>query len=261
MRKSDTFRVAVLLLLIAPLVSLAAETTGLEVMENVYNRPVGPSMSAELVMTITNSRGATRERSIVQYSLEGTDSDKKIMFFTAPADVRDTSFMTWSWEDGRDDDQWIYLPALRRVKRISSDSKNDSFMGSDFTYDDLGERHPSEDRHTILREETLDGKAAYVVESIPVSPGDAFSRTVTWINKENWVGLKKEYYDGKNKLFKTLTIDSYEKIDGYWVVTDMTMKDLGRESSTRIAMNDVSFSVDLEEDFFTERQMKLGVRR
>ncbi len=261
MRKSDTFMIAIMLFLTAPLVGLAAETTGLEVMENVYNRTVGPRMSAELVMTITNSRGATRERSIVQYSLEGAESDKKIMFFTAPADVRDTSFMTWSWDDGRDDDQWIYLPALRRVKRISSDSKNDSFMGSDFTYDDLGERHPSEDRHTIIREETVDGKAAYVVESIPVSPGDAFSRTVTWINKENWVGLKKEYYDGKNRLFKTLIIDNYEKIEGYWVVTDMTMKDLDRESSTRLAMNDVSFSVDLEEDFFSERQMKIGLRR
>jgi outer membrane lipoprotein-sorting protein len=169
--------------------------------------------------------------------------------------------MTWSWEDGRDDDQWIFLPALRRVKRIASDSKNDSFMGSDFTYDDLGERHPSEDRHRLLREETVNGEECYVVENIPLGSDDAYTKTISWISKEKWIGMKREYYDGKSKVYKELGIGAFEEIDGYWVITDMTMKDLGRKSSTRIEMNDVSFSVELDDDFFTERQMKIGPRR
>ena len=143
MKKIQTIsKIALLLAFIAAAGTLSAQISGQEVMENMYNRPTGEAMSANLVMTITNSRGATRERSILQYSLDSGDVERKVMFFTAPADVRDTSFMTWSWDDGRDDDQWIFLPALKRVKRIASDSKDDSFMGSDFTYDDLGERHP-----------------------------------------------------------------------------------------------------------------------
>jgi outer membrane lipoprotein-sorting protein len=261
MKEKFTKLLTVCVLSVIGLTGLFSQTSGLEVMENVYNRPVGEAMSAELVMTITNSRGATRERSIGQYSLDAGESDKKIMFFTAPADVRDTSFMTWSWDDGRDDDQWIYLPALRRVKRISSDSKNDSFMGSDFTYDDLGDRHPSEDSHRIIGEETLMGEGCYVIESIPVGKGDAFTKTVSWIVKEKWIGLKKDYYDRRDTVYKTLSIEEFEKIDGYWVVTNMLMEDNDRGSSTRIEMNDVSFNVSLEEDFFSERQMRLGPRR
>lgn len=241
--------------------SVFAEPSGLEVMENVYYRESGDDMTADLDMILTNSRGATRERSIKQYSLDTGEVEKKLMFFLSPADVRDTSFMSWSYNDGRDDDQWIYLPALRRVKRISSDSKNDRFMGSDFTYDDLGERHPSEDSHTILREETVDGEPCYLVESVPKGDDDPFSKTLSWIAKEKWVGLKKEYYDEEGNEYKTLRIDEYKKIDGYWIITDMTMKDLEREHSTRLEMEDVSFDNGLSGSFFSERQMKRGPRR
>lgn len=240
---------------------LYATPTGLEVMENVYNRPTGDDMTADLVMILTNSRGATRERSITQFSLNGEEMDLKMMFFLSPADVRDTSFMSWSYDDGRNDDQWIYLPALRRVKRISSDSKNDSFMGSDFTYDDLGERHPSEDRHSILRQENFKGEQCYVIESIPKGDDDEFSKTVSWIVKDKWIGLQKEFYEDSGKVYKTLTIDSFSRIDGFWVITDMTMKDLDRDHSTRLQMDNVSFGNDLSESFFTERQMKMGPRR
>ncbi len=260
-KHTSTIFIILSLLLIAAVSSGLFAETGLEVMQNVNNRPVGENMSAELVMTITNSRGAARERSIAQYSRDFGESEKKVMFFTAPADVRDTSFMTWSWDDGRDDDQWIYLPALRRVKRISSDSKNDSFMGSDFTYDDLGERHPSEDSHRIIGEETIDGNDCFIIESTPVTGSDAFSKTISWIIRGKWIGLKKEFYDRNGNVYKELSIDAFEKIDGYWIVTDMTMTDSGRGSSTRIQMNDVRFSISLSDSFFTERQMKMGPGR
>ena len=106
------------------------------------------------------------------------------MFFQSPADVRNTSFMNWSYDKaGKDDDQWIYLPALKKVKRISSDSKSDYFMGSDFTYDDLGDRKLEDDTHKLLREEALDGIDYYVVESVPVDEDYMYSKTITWINK------------------------------------------------------------------------------
>jgi len=237
-----------------------AETTGIEVMKDVYYRPSGEDMEAELIMTLVNSRGSTRERTIKQFKLDTGKVEKKLMFFLAPADVRDTSFMSWSYDDDREDDQWIYLPALGRVKRITSDSKNDRFMGSDFTYDDLGERHPSEDTHTILREEKLEGESCYVVESVPVND-EPYSKTVHWIIKDKNIGLKKNYYDKDGNIYKRLIIDEFKKIDGYWVITDMTMADLARNHSTRLKMENVSFDNGLSESFFSERQMKRGPRR
>ena len=250
-----------LLLLVGVGGTLFGAPNGLEVMENVYYRPSGDDMTADLEMILTNSRGSTRERSITQYSIDTGDVDKKLMFFLAPADVKDTSFMSWSYDDARDDDQWIYLPALRRVKRISSDSKNDRFMGSDFTYDDLGERHPEEDRHTILREESYQGEPSYVIESVPVGDDDAFSKTVVWIAKDKWIGLKREYYNDKGEAYKVLNIDEFKKIDGYWVITDMLMEDLDRDHSTRLKMDNVKFDTGLTDSFFSERQMKRGPRR
>jgi outer membrane lipoprotein-sorting protein len=244
--------------------ALAAQTlTGMEVMEQVYTRPTGENMYAELTMTITNSRGSTRDRSISQYRIsdDAAGVEKKIMFFTAPADVRNTSFLSWSYADGRNDDQWMYLPALRRVKRIAAGNTTDSFMGSDFTYDDMGERHPSEDTHTILREESYRGSPCYVVESVPNDSSSLVSRTLSWVVKDEWIGLKKEYYDDSGKLVKTLNIDEAKKVDGYWVISDMTMTDLQKKSSTRIRMENVNFSRSLNGSLFTERQMKIGPPR
>ncbi len=129
---------------------LAEEPTGLELVEKVYYRPDGEDMQSRLTMALINSRGDKRVREIRQFMKDFDDVEKKVMFFESPADVRNTSFMNWSYTTvGEDDDQWIYLPALKKVKRISSDSKGDYFMGSDFTYDDLGDRHPSSDTHTV----------------------------------------------------------------------------------------------------------------
>ncbi len=236
--------------------ALSAQPRGRDIMENVYNRSTGEDMTAELNMILTNSRGSVRERSIAQYSRETGEGNQKIMFFLSPADVEDTSFMSWSYDDGSDDDQWIYLPALRRVKRISSKNKDDAFMGSDFTYDDLGERHPSEDNHRILREESYQGESCYVIESTPVSDEEPYSRTVSWIAKDKWIGIKKDFFDHRGDLYKTLQIDEYKQIDGYWVITDMIMEDLDREHSTRLEMGNITFNNNLSDDLFTERQMK-----
>ncbi|NCC90606.1 MAG: outer membrane lipoprotein-sorting protein, partial [Spirochaetia bacterium] len=143
--------ILMLLMLSIALSLSAAELDGTQVMWEVYNRDSGDTMSANLIMTITNARGSVRERSIAQYRQDLDGVESKLMFFLSPSDVRNTSFLSFSYEDGRNDDQYIYLPALKRVKRIASDSKNDSFMGSDFTYDDMGSRHPDLDRHTVLR--------------------------------------------------------------------------------------------------------------
>jgi len=266
-RRFVMIRRSVLFLLVAVLVSLPAlasaqtEPTALEVMQKVYNRPTGNDMKATLTMTLINSNGDERVREIKQYIKDFGDVEKKIMFFVRPADVRNTSFMNWSYDDpNRDDDQWIYLPALKRVKRISSDSKGDYFMGSDFTYDDLGDRKPEEDTHKILREETLNGEHCYVIESIPKDEDYMYSRTVTWIVKDKWIGLKKEFYDEDGDYLKTLEIKKYEKIKGYWIITETEMHNVQKNHTTRMTLSDVVIDSGIKDNMFTERMMKRGLK-
>lgn len=250
-----------LLLTLTTLTFAQEKITGLEIIKNVYNRPTGKDMQSDLTMTLINSQGDQRIRKIKQFSRDFGETEKKIMFFISPADVRNTSFMNWSYdEEGKDDDQWIYLPALKRVKRISSDSQSDYFMGSDFTYDDLGERRASEDSHKLLREETVNSENCYVVESIPKEEDYMYSRTVTWIIKDKWIGLKKEFYEEDGELLKILNVKKYEKISDYWIIVHTKMQNVQREHTTDMKLENVKLDVGISENKFTERMMRRGIR-
>jgi len=244
----------------AGILNAQQKITGLKIIENVYNRPAPNDQTGDLTMTLINSRGDTRVREIKQYVKDYGKVEKKIMFFISPADVRNTSFMNWSYDqEGKDDDQWIYLPALKKVKRISSDSKSDYFMGSDFTYDDLGDRQPSEDTHKLLREEEFNGEQCYVVESIPKEEDYMYSRTVTWIIKDKWIGLKKEFYDEDGDLLKTLTIKKYENIKGYWLITNSEMHNVQKDHKTIMELKNLKLDTSIPDRQFTERMMRRGL--
>jgi outer membrane lipoprotein-sorting protein len=232
---------------------------GRTIMEKVYNRPVGNDMTARLTMTLRNRHGEERVRQIRQFSSVQGSTEKKIMFFEVPADVRNTSFMSWSYDNGDDDDQWIYLPALRRVKRISSDSKSDYFMGSDFTYDDLGDRHPDKDYHRLVKKESLKGKDVYVVESTPKDENYMYSKTLSWVLKDESIGLKREFYDKHGKLLKTLTVNKYGKISGVWVVQESLMNNVQKGHQTVMHLDDVSINSGVPASRFSERMMQRGL--
>ena len=238
----------------------AQDLTGLDVIKNVYNRPTGNDMAGNLIMTIENSRGNQRVREIKQFVKSVKNGEKKIMFFLSPADVKNTSFMTWSYDEkGKSDDQWIYLPALKKVKRISSDSKGDYFMGSDFTYDDLGDRHPMDDTHTILREEVVNGEETIVIESVPKNEEYMYSRTVTWVIKDTWIGLKKEFYDEDDELLKILTVEGQKSFGDVIILTKVKMNNVQRNQFTIMEFSDVQIDTGIPNNKFTERMMKRGI--
>ncbi len=251
---------AVILILLSVSISAQSGLTGEQIVRNVYERDTPHDQSGQLIMTLENSRGDQRIREIDQYIKDFGDNEKKIMFFTSPADVRDTAFMNWSYDaDGQNDDQWIYLPALKRTKRISSSSSSDYFMGSDFTYDDLGGRSPSEDTHSLLREETFNGELCYVVESIPKEQDYMYSRTVTWIIKDKLIGLKKEFYDEDNDFLKTLIVKEYENIDGYWMIIESEMYNDQKNHKTLMEIDELKLDSGLQDRIFTERIMSRGL--
>ena len=248
------------LILIPAFIISGAELTGLQIVEKVYNRDTGKDSKGNLKMSLINSQGNERIRTIKQFIKDFGKVEKKIMFFMSPADVRNTSFVNWSYtEEGKDDDQWIYLPALKKIKRISSSSKSDYFMGSDFTYDDLGDRQPEADTHKLLREETLNGEQCYVVESVPKDEEYMYSRTVTWIIKDKWIGLKKEFYDEDEDLLKTLSVKKFEKINGLWIILHSEMVNVQKKHTTKMELSEVKINTGIPDRQFTERMMKRGL--
>jgi outer membrane lipoprotein-sorting protein len=257
MKKIKSIFIATLILL----ASLGANTplTGPQIIENTYNRPSADDQTAILTMTLTNKSGQTRVRKIQQFSKDMGDRDKSIMFFVSPADVKNTSFMNWSYDSDKSDDQWIYLPALKKVKRISSDSKSDYFMGSDFTYDDLGDRKINADVHTLLREEAVNDKNCYVIESISKDEDYMYSKTLTWIDKETFIGVKKEFYDEDEDLLKILKIKKVEKLNDLYIVTHSEMKNVQKNHSTTMILSNVKINTGLSEGKFTERMMTRGI--
>lgn len=258
--KKVKFATFLLLFAIAGTEISAQSLTAQKIIENVYYRPTGADGTSELSMHLIDSRNNERIRQIKQFSKDFGKEEKSVMFFMSPADVKNTSFMNWSYDDAsKDDDQWIYLPALKKTKRISSDSKDDSFMGSDFTYDDLGDRHPNEDNHKLLREETIDGKQCFVIESTPKDGDYMYSKTITWVIKDIWIGIKKEFYDEDADLLKVLTVKKYEKIKDYWVISNTEMKNIQDDHTTKMVLSNIQVDIGIDDNKFTERTMTRGL--
>ncbi|MCK5820408.1 MAG: outer membrane lipoprotein-sorting protein [Bacteroidales bacterium] len=237
----------------------AQDFTGKQIIEKVYNRSVGEDQTSDLAMTLTNRNGDQRIRKIKQFTKDMGDVEKRIMFFLSPADVKNTSFMSWTYDSDKSDDQWIYLPALKKTKRISSDSKSDYFMGSDFTYDDLGDRKLEDDTHKLLREETIDGKECYVVESVSNDEDYMYSKTMVWVNKSNFIGVKKEFFDEDEDLLKILTIKEVKEISGIWVITNSEMKNVQKNHKTSITLKNVQINSGISASKFSERMMTRGL--
>ncbi|MDX9957982.1 MAG: outer membrane lipoprotein-sorting protein [Spirochaetia bacterium] len=258
--KALNLTAALLLGLMAVVAAGAEEPTALSIMQAVYDRPQPADTSGLLTMTLIDAKGKERVRSLDQRLATFGGVEKKIMEFLSPADVKGTSFMNWSYdEEGRSDDQWIYLPALKRVKRISSDSKGDAFMGSDFTYDDLAERHPSRDTHTIIGTESLDGEACWIIESKAKDTSEVYSKTVSWISKDRLTGIKRDYYDRKGALLKTLTVQELKTIDGYLMITVTEMHTIRKNTRTRMVFDDLKLDTGITDDLFSERTLTRGL--
>ena len=257
--KKTGLKLMALAVLLTAYMGANAQLTGRQIVDKAYNLPKGEDQTSILTMTLVNKSGKQRVRKIKQFTKDLGNVEKSIMFFMTPADVKNTSFMNWSYDSDKSDDQWIYLPALKKVKRISSDSKSDYFMGSDFTYDDLGDRKLDADIHKLLREETVDGKKCYVVQSISKDEDYMYTKTITWINKSNFIGVKKEFYDEDEELLKVLNIKSFKKVSGFWVITHSEMKNVQNNHKTIIKLSDVNVNTGVPASKFTERMMTRGI--
>ena len=233
--------------------------TAKEIAYKVYNRKAPKNGESDMTMTLINKKGNKRVRYLHQFFIDLGSIEKQIMFFTAPADVKNTSFMNWTYDEAdKEDDQWLYLPALMKVKRISSSSKDNDFMGSDFTYEDMEKRSPERDNQILIGSENLNGESHWVIEATPKEEGQYAKRKV-WVSKSKSIPSKIEFYDEGNELLKVLTITETQLIKGYWVVVKQEMKNVQKNHKTVISLMNIKVESGITEEKFTQREMERGL--
>jgi hypothetical protein len=253
------------LLLVSAVVSFAqaVNLTGREIMVKVDTRDDGETRKSKMTITLINKAGDKRIRKVVSYQKDYGKDRKAIMVFESPGDVKGTGYLSWEYdEENKDDDRWLYLPALRKIRRIGGSSNSDYFMGTDFTYDDMGGRNVDEDEHTLLKEEKLDGYKCWVVQSIPheVDEGD-YTRKISWVRQDIFLVVKVEYFN-EYGLLKTYYAKEVVKIDGIWTSKQMVMVNKQEEHQTIMEMTDVKINVPLEDNLFKTSTLERGnIRR
>ena len=213
---------------------------------------------AEVKMTLVGSGGKERVRefTMLRLDLEDGGDQNYYTYFKSPSDVARTTFMVHKTDEGNDK-RWIYVPAVDLIRPISADDKNSSFVGSDFTYEDVSGRHWTEDTHTMRGEEELDGKAVWVIESVPKDEDyDGFALKVSYLDKETTLPLKEEYFNEDNEMIRIFTAVEVEEADGFITMTTRKMEDLEKGSHTIVDFSSIDYNVGLEKDIFTERYLK-----
>jgi hypothetical protein len=242
----------------------ANELTGTQIMEKVCERENGNDSSAKITFNIKYSEGKGRIRNTkwlwIDMDSKGGFSEKAMFFFLSPPDIKDTAFLSWNYEKyDKDDDQWIYLPALRKIRRIASSSRHDSFFGTEFSYADLNTREIDEDNHTLLRTELFKSIERYVIESIPKDEDDAYSKILSWVDPERWIILKAEYYNLKGEHLKTQLLE-WELIQDIWTAVNLVMENHLNGNKTIVTVKDVQYNAGFKEEMFHERTLKRGVQ-
>jgi hypothetical protein len=176
--------------------------------------------------------------------------------FDKPRDVQGTALLSFTHKEGPDD-QWLYLPALKRVKRIASDNKSGPFMGSEFAYEDIASQEIEKYTYKYLRDENLDGMEVFVFERYPVDKKSGYTRQIIWMDKEHYKERKIEFYDRKDSLLKTLVFaDFHQYRDQYWRAHDMHMENHQTGKSTRLLQNNYKFRSGLTDRDFDKSSLK-----
>ena len=236
----------------------SAQEKGLEIAmaANAYDKGF-TDFTADMVMTLKNKSGQTSTRLIRIRTLEVEgDGDKSLSIFDEPADVKGTKMLTYS--HGLDpDDQWLYLPALKKVKRISSRNKSGPFMGSTFAFEDLSSQEVEKYTYKYLRDEACGEMNCYVIERYPAYRFSGYTRQVAWIDTEGYRMVKVEYYDRKKSLLKTLNAGDFQQYLGhYWRPGTMDMVNHQTGKSTLLEWKDYQFKTGLSDRDFRSQTLK-----
>jgi len=233
------------------------EERGLAIAVEVDNRDTGfGDFSANLQMVLRNSHGDETTRDLRSRTLElEVDGDKALVIFDSPGDVRGTAFLSFTHKEGNDD-QWLYLPALKRVKRIASSNKSGPFVGSEFAYEDISSQEVEKYTYRYLRDEVTDGRNHFVVERYPVDPKSGYTKQIVWVDAEHYRASKLEFYDRGGKLLKTLTMSGYNQhLDRYWRADRWEMVNHQTGKSTVLLWSEYEFQNGYDDRDFNKNAL------
>jgi outer membrane lipoprotein-sorting protein len=234
------------------------EERGLAIAREADRRDQGwQDFSASMTMILRNAQGdeSRRQLRVRNLEVEG-DGDKTLTIFDEPLDVKGTAFLTHSHKTGPDD-QWLYLPSLARVKRISSRNKSGPFMGSEFAYEDISSDEVEKYTYKYLRDEVHEGMDCFVMERYPVDPHSGYTRQVVWIDKEEYRPQQVVYYDRKDALLKTLRFQDYRQyLDRYWRADRFLMENHQTDKSTELHWSDYRFRQGLTDRDFDQNSLR-----
>jgi hypothetical protein len=211
-------------------------------------------------MVITAKNGSTTERVIDQYGKDSAQGKSRtVIVFQQPASVRGTRFLTMENTAGNDD-QWIFLPNLGKVRRIASSEGGSSFMGTDMSYADLSasSRDVDEDTHTLLREEQYEGASCYVIQSIPKDASYQYAKMILWIDKTTLVNYKIEAYDRRGTLVKTLVSSGFRDVQGFLTPQQLKVTTIAAGTSTTVYTDIIKYNDTIPESVFTTRFLETG---
>lgn len=235
-----------------------AEERGLEIAREMDRHDTGwGDQTADMRMILRNRQGEESIRELRTRALEvKDDGDKSLTIFDQPLDVKGTALLSFT-HPLEPDDQWLYLPALKRVKRITSRNKSGPFMGSEFAYEDLTSQEVEKYSYKFLREDTLDGRKVFVIERYPEYEHSGYTRQVVWVDQEIYQPLKTVYYDRKNAKLKTLTFSGYKQYEGkFWRPDEMFMENHQTGKTTRLIWSHYQFHTGLTDRDFDRNSLK-----
>ena len=239
------------ILVIFLLFSLIFSITGIELAELIDNRDNPIDIKSTISMEIKNKKGKVRTSSIK--SISKNNAAKQILWFIEPADDKGVAYLKIE-HDNKDDEMRLWLPAFKRIRRISSKKKSESFMGSDMSYEDMTSRKISDYKYTLLGEEKIDSINCYILETIPLKKSE-YSKHITWVSTDSFLPFKEDSYDSNNRLLKNKLIN-YTKIDDYFIATKLNVKNVQKNHETTLWITNVIVDSNVKDDIFQEKNLK-----
>lgn len=245
---------------------LADDPKARAIMEKVDARDDGKTLEQDMLMVLIDKNGNKRTRDIKSYGKDFGEDEYRIMFFKSPADVKNTAFLTYDYDDAsKDDDQWLYLPALKKVKRIPTSDKSSSFMGSDFSYFDMTDRDLDDYDFKLLKETEVRGKKAWMIEAIPRNEKtikeSGYTKTIALVRQDNYMVVRSIGFMKSNKK-KYLDVVRLHQEKGVWLADEMTMttkKGKSTEHKTILKFSHIKLNKTIDDNMFTTRRLEKGL--
>lgn len=235
-----------------------ADPAGEKLAQRVYDRPDGKDMTSAVTMVLQDRGRQPRVRKMLVYRLDRKGGEvASLIRFLEPADIEGTGLLTLDKADG-ESSQWVYLPAMERVRRIDSSRKGGRFVNSDYFFEDLRDRKVSQDEHRVVGSETVSGVACEILESVPVEPGNSvYGKRLSWIDPATALPLRVDFHGkGDGQPIKRLQVLKKEKVQGYWTVTDSVMSDLQSGHQTRLTVDKALYDRRLPARLFSTQTLE-----